>query len=195
MKLLKAASMFLLAGLLGTNALAMVEVNGVRFEDTTELHGSKLLLNGAGTRYKGPFKVYAAGLYLGQKATSLDEVVNVPGPKRLTVTMLRSIDARELGKLLTRGIEDNMGKTEMSKLVTGLVRMGEMFASHKTLAAGDQFLVDWVPGQGSVITVRGQVQGDPFKEPEFFRALMSIWLGPTPAYWKLKDELLGGKTN
>lgn len=195
MKLLKAASMFLLAGLLGTNALAMVEVNGVRFEDTTELHGSKLLLNGAGTRYKGPFKVYAAGLYLGQKATSLDEVVNVPGPKRLTVTMLRSIDARELGKLLTRGIEDNMGKTEMSKLVTGLVRMGEMFASHKTLAAGDQFLVDWVPGQGSVITVRGQVQGDPFKEPEFFRALMSIWLGPTPAYWKLKDELLGVKTN
>jgi hypothetical protein len=195
MKLLKAASMFLMAGLLGTNALAMVEVNGVRFEDTTELHGSKLLLNGAGTRYKGPFKVYAAGLYLGQKATSLDEVVNVPGPKRLTVTMLRSIDARELGKLLTRGIEDNMGKTEMSKLVTGLVRMGEMFASHKTLAAGDQFLVDWVPGQGSVITVRGQVQGDPFKEPEFFRALMSIWLGPTPAYWKLKDELLGVKTN
>jgi hypothetical protein len=195
MKLLKAASMYLLAGLLGTNALAMVEVNGVRFEDTTELHGSKLLLNGAGTRYKGPFKVYAAGLYLGQKATSLDEVVNVPGPKRLTVTMLRSIDARELGKLLTRGIEDNMGKTEMSKLVTGLVRMGEMFASHKTLAAGDQFLVDWVPGQGSVITVRGQVQGDPFKEPEFFRALMSIWLGPTPAYWKLKDELLGVKTN
>jgi len=195
MKLLKAASIFLMAGLLGTNALAMVEVNGVRFEDTTELHGSKLLLNGAGTRYKGPFKVYAAGLYLGQKATSLDEVVNVPGPKRLTVTMLRSIDARELGKLLTRGIEDNMGKTEMSKLVTGLVRMGEMFASHKTLAAGDQFLVDWVPGQGSVITVRGQVQGDPFKEPEFFRALMSIWLGPTPAYWKLKDELLGVKTN
>lgn len=195
MKLLKAASMFLMAGLLGTNALAMVEVNGVRFEDTTELHGSKLLLNGAGTRYKGPFKVYAAGLYLGQKATSLDEVVNIPGPKRLTVTMLRSIDARELGKLLTRGIEDNMGKTEMSKLVTGLVRMGEMFASHKTLAAGDQFLVDWVPGQGSVITVRGQVQGDPFKEPEFFRALMSIWLGPTPAYWKLKDELLGVKTN
>jgi hypothetical protein len=41
MKLLKAASIFLMAGLLGTNALAMVEVNGVRFEDTTELHGSR----------------------------------------------------------------------------------------------------------------------------------------------------------
>ena len=195
MKLFKAASTTLLAGLLASSALAMVEVNGVKFEDSTELQGSKLLLNGAGTRYKGPFKVYAAGLYLGQKATSLDEVVAAPGPKRLTVTMLRSIDARELGKLLTRGIEDNMGKAEMSKLIPGLLRMGEIFAAQKPLASGDIFSIEWVPGQGSVITVRGQVQGEPFKEAEFFRALMSIWLGPTPAYWKLKDELLGAKAN
>jgi hypothetical protein len=39
--------------------------------------------------------------------------------------------------------------------------------------------------------VRGQVQGEPFKEPEFFRALMSIWLGPSPADYKLKENLLG----
>ena len=195
MKLLKAATTTLLASLLATSALAMVEVNGVRFEDSTELHGSRLLLNGAGTRYKGPFKVYAAGLYLGQKAASLDEVVNTPGPKRMVITMLRSIDARELGKLLTRGIEDNMGKAEMSKLVPGLLRMGEIFAEQKPMVAGDIFSIEWVPGQGSVITVRGQVQGAPFKEPEFFRALMSIWLGPVPAYWKTKDELLGIKTH
>jgi len=35
------------------------------------------------------------------------------------------------------------------------------------------------------------VQGEPFKEPEFFNALLRIWLGPVPADWKLKESLLG----
>jgi hypothetical protein len=37
------------------------------------------------------------------------------------------------------------------------------------------------------------VQGEPFKEPEFYKALMSIWLGGVPADFKLKDQLLGAK--
>lgn len=195
MKIFKTLAASVLAGLLATSAMATVEVHGVKFEDGADVRGTKLQLNGAGTRYKGPFKVYAAGLYLSKKAASLDEVVAAPGPKRLTVTMLRGIDSRELGKLLTRGIEDNMGKAEMSKLIPGLIRMGEMFATEPPMVAGDNFMIEWIPGQGSVITVRGKIKGEPFKEPEFFKALMSIWLGPSPAYWKLKDELLGTKAN
>ena len=63
----------------------------------------------------------------------------------------------------------------------------------RPLVEGDIFLIDWVPGTGSVITVKGQVQGEPFKEPEFFKALMLIWLGQVPADHKLKDALLGIK--
>ena len=194
MKLVKNLALAVLACLFAFNTLAAtVEVNGVKFPDSVELHGSKLQLNGAGTRYKAIFKVYAAGLYLTKKAVTPDEVINQPGPKRLSVTMLRTIDSRELGKLLTRGMEDNMGKSEMSKLVPGLIRMGEMFAAQKPLVAGDNFMIEWLPGAGSVITVKGVVQGEPFKEPEFFKALMMIWLGPVPADHMLKEALLGGK--
>jgi hypothetical protein len=176
------------------NALATpVEIHGVKLQDTAEVQGAQLQLNGAGTRYKAIFKVYVAGLYLAKRASTPDEVVNQAGPKRLVVTMLRTIDSRELGKLLTRGMEDNMGKAAISKLVPGLIRMGEIFAVQKPLVPGDQFMIDWVPGIGSVITVKGLVQGEPFKEPEFFKALMMIWLGPVPADEKLKDALLGGK--
>jgi hypothetical protein len=42
-----------------------------------------------------------------------------------------------------------------------------------------------------VISVKGKQQGEAFKEPEFYAALMRIWLGPAPADWKLKDGLLG----
>ena len=172
---------------------AAVELQGIKLEDSLDLKGSKLLLNGAGTRYKGPFKVYVAGLYVGKKAASLDEVTEQAGPKRITITMVREIDAGELGKLLTRGIEDNTPKGEFSKLVPGLIRMGQVFGEQKKLVSGDNFTIDWAPGVGTVLTVKGKAQGEPFKEPEFFKAIVSIWLGPVPADWKLKDALLGVK--
>ncbi|OOG46497.1 chalcone isomerase family protein [Polaromonas sp. A23] len=172
-------------------AAATVEMAGVKMEDHLDLRGSKLVLNGAGVRYKAVFKVYTAGLYLGQKAGTPEEVLAVTGPKRMQITMLREIDSNELGKLFTRGVQDNAPKTEMSKLIPGLIKMGQIFADQKKLVAGDVFMIDWIPGTGTVITVKGVPQGEPFKEPEFFNALLRIWLGPVPADWKLKDALLG----
>ena len=172
---------------------AVVEVQGVKFEDSLDIKGSKLQLNGAGTRYKGPFKVYVAGLYVGKKASSLDEVADQAGAKRISITMLRDIDAGELGKLLTRGIEDNTPKSEFSKLVPGLIKLGQIFGEQKKLVAGDSFTLDWLPGMGTVLTVKGKPQGEPFKEPEFFKAILSLWLGPVPADWKLKDAMLNVK--
>lgn len=170
---------------------AQVTVAGVKYDESADLRGAKVQLNGAGVRYKGPFKVYAAGLYLGKKVGSTEEVLGQPGAKRMSVVMLRDIDASELGKLFVRGVEDNMDKAAMAKLIPGLMRMSQIFSDHKNLKSGEQFTIDWIPGTGTVVSVRGVQQGEPFKEPEFFNALMRIWLGPVPADWKLKDSLLG----
>jgi Chalcone isomerase-like len=168
-----------------------VTLSGVRYEDSAEVRGAKLQLNGAGLRYKAVFKVYAAGLYLPKKAATPEEVLAMPGAKRMSVTMLREVDSSELGKLFSRGMEDNMDKSSFSKLVPGVMRMSQIFSDHKKLNAGETFLIDWVPGTGTVVTVKGVPQGEPFKEPEFFNALLRIWLGPSPADWKLKEALLG----
>jgi hypothetical protein len=192
MKLVKSLFLLFFVGLLcGTAMSATKEINGVKLDDSINLAGSTLHLNGAGTRYKVIFKVYVAGLYLAEKAESLEKVVDQSGPKRLSVTMLREVEAEEFGRLLTRGMHDNSPKASMSKLIPGLLRMSQIFSDQKKMVAGDNFLIDWVPGKGTVITVKGVVQGEPFKEPEFFGALMSIWLGHTPADFKLKDALLG----
>lgn len=74
------------------------------------------------------------------------------------------------------------------------MRMSQIFSDQKKMAAGDNFNIEWLPGSGSVITVRGKSQGEAFKEPEFFNALMSIWLGPVPADFKLKDAIWGMKS-
>lgn len=183
-----------LCALLPLKALAApIEVSGVRYEDSRELQGQRLVLNGAGTRYKAVFKVYTIALYLPHKADTAEAALSQPGPKHLTVTMLRDINADELGRLFMRGVEDNTPRSELSALVPGLLRMGTVFAEQKQLKAGDGFSVDWIPGQGSTVFIRGVKQGEPIKEPAFFSALMRIWLGPNPADWKVKDALLGHK--
>lgn len=183
----------LIAFLWPTATLAAMELSGVKVEDSTTLAGTKLQLNGAGIRYKGPFKVYVGDLYTTKKVSSLEELTAAPGPKRLTMTFLREIEAGPFGKLLTRGVEDNVPKTEMSKLVPGLMRMSDIFTVNKILVPGETVVIDWIPGTGMVITAKGKVQGEPFKEPEFYKAIMSIWFGPVPADFKLKDALLGIK--
>lgn len=182
-----------LAGLalsLGVLAAPM-EVSGVKLDDPIDLAGAKLQLNGAGIRYKAVFKVYVAGLYLGKRAVTPEEIYAMPGPKRLHITLLREIDSNELGKSFTTAFTENAPKTEMSKLIPGLIRMGQIFSDQKKLLAGESFSIDWIPGTGTVITVKGKVQGEPFKEIEFFNALMRIWVGPHPADFRLKDQLLG----
>ena len=192
MNFVKTLLMGMFAVLVGASSFAAtIDIAGVKVEDHATVGGTKLQLNGAGIRFKGPFKVYVAELFTTKKVTSWEELLAAPGPKRLTLVMTREVEAGPFGKLLTRGMEDNNPKSEMSKLVPGLIRMSEIFTTQKVLVPGAVIHTDWIPGTGMVVTVNGKVQGEPFKEPEFFKALMGIWLGAQPAYWKLKDNLLG----
>jgi hypothetical protein len=181
---------FALAALTWAAQGATTEIAGVKVEDSKTVAGTKLLLNGAGIRYRGPFKVYVAELYTSKKVGSLEELMAAPGPKRLTLTMLREIEAGPFGKLLTRGVEDNVPRNEVSRLVPGLLRMSEIFSINKVLLPGETVIMDWIPGTGLVVNAKGKQQGEPFKEQEFFKAIMSIWFGPVPADFKLKDALL-----
>jgi len=168
-----------------------LDVNGVRYEEGLDLQGSRLQLNGAGTRYKLAFRVYTAGLYLGKKARTPESVYADAGAKRLSLTMLRDVDADELGRLFIQGIRDNSSPAEYGRLLSGLLRMSQVFSDYKKLKTGDTITMDWVPGRGTLIQVRGQSAGAPFVEPEFYAAMLRIWLGPSPADWQLKDALLG----
>lgn len=168
-----------------------VEVGGVKLETTAQVAGTTLQLNGYGVRYKAVFKVYAAGLYLNAKATTPEQVLGNTGPRRMYVVMLREIDANELGKLFTKSMEQNSSREEFSKVIPGVIKLGEIFAARKKLAQGEYFSVDYVPGQGTSIVVMGKPASEPIKEPEFYTALMKIWLGKAPADAQLKDALLG----
>ncbi len=168
-----------------------VELAGVRFEPQIQLGGQTLLLNGAGIRYKAVFKVYAAGLYLGAKAGTPDAVLAAPGAKRIHVVLLRSIDANEFGKILSSGIQNNASREEFLAALPGISRMGEAASQYKQLQAGDTMTVEWVPGVGTTLFVKGKPEVGPYKDAAFFNAMAKIWLGKSPADHLLKDALLG----
>lgn len=59
------------------------------------------------------------------------------------------------------------------------------------MLAGESFTINWIPDTGTVIRVKGEQQGEAFKEAEFYDTLVRIWLGLRPADFKLKDALSG----
>lgn len=191
-KLLLIAASTLMLSVSSAHAQVSVEVAGVKYDSSVQVNGTKVLLNGAGLRRKTIFKVYAAALYLTAKASTPEAVLASPGPKRIHIVMLREINAAELGKLFARGMEDNAPREEFSKSIAGVLTMSDIFSTYKKLMPGEAFTVDWIPGSGTVITINGKVANVPIKEPEFYSALLKIWLGKSPADTLLKDGLLGG---
>jgi len=186
------AAALALAMLAGAAAPAIArEVAGQNLPEQATVAGAPLVLNGAGVRYKAVFKVYAAALYLPKKSTAVGDAISTQTPKRLHITMLREIDANELGRMFTRGLEENLDRATSARLVPGILRMSQVFSDHKRLKEGESFQVDWVPGTGALLTIKGQTLAEPFVDPAFFQALLRIWLGDKPADWQLKDALLG----
>src|SRR5450830_506170 len=170
-----------------------VEVNGVKFEDTARVAGKDLVLNGAGLRTKVIFKVYAAGLYLTEKKSTVPEVLAVGGPRRVAISMLREVSSEDFGKAFTDGLNANTGKDERNKLLPQIMKFGEVFAQTPTLKKGDQLSLDWTPNEGTQCYLNGKKIGELMPDVAFYNAVLRIWLGDKPVDSSLKPALLGEK--
>ena len=70
-----------------------VEREGVKLEPTAQVGGAALQLNGVGVRTRAIFKVYVGALYVPQKSSSPAALLAQKGPRRISLTMLRNVDA------------------------------------------------------------------------------------------------------
>ncbi|MYM22892.1 lipoprotein transmembrane [Duganella sp. FT135W] len=174
-------------------AFANTEVAGVKFDDSITLAGQPLKLNGAGVRTKVIFKVYAAGLYLSEKKTTVPDVLAVAGPRRVAITMLREVSSDDFGKAFMDGLNANTDKNERSKILPQIMKFGEVFAQTPALKKGDQLSLDWTPGEGTQCYLNGKKLGELMPDQAFYNAVLRIWLGDKPVDSSLKPALLGEK--
>lgn len=172
-------------------ASAVVEVAGAKFDDSATVAGKELKLNGAGLRTKVIFKVYAAGLYLAEKKTTVPEVLGATGPRRVSIVMLRDVSSDDFGKSFMEGLSSNTDKVERTRILPQTMKFGEVFAQIQTLKKGDQMLLDWIPGEGTQCYLNGKKLGDLMPDVAFYNAVLRIWLGDKPVDSLLKPALLG----
>lgn len=178
-----------IAGAFGQPAVA-AEVAGIKYADTLKVGGKELQLNGLGTRNKLMFKVYAAGLYLQDKKSTVEEVFAAEGPRRIRLVMMREFTSEAFGDAFMSGINNNLESKEKTKIVTQLSTFGEMFAAIPGLKKGDVLDLDWIPGTGTVCVLNGKQVGETVQDVNFYNAIMKIWLGNKPADVSLKPKLL-----
>ena len=164
------------------------------FPATDKVNGVELKLNGEGIRYKAIFKVYEMGLYLPQSVQTADQLLSLPGPKKITFKALRDLPGTDLGVAFMKGLSANNPKPLVAKHLTSTNRLIEVFSGKAKLLEGDAFAMEFTPGKGTQFYITGEPQGAPIGEEEFFRMVLRIWVGPSPADFQLKDQLLGGAT-
>lgn len=171
-----------------------MELAGVKLDDTIHLAGHELKLNGAGIRYKAIFKVYAIGLYLPEKKTTLADILTLPGPRHLGIVMLRDVSSDDFGDAFMKGLNNNADKAERTAVLSQTMQFGEVFAQFPGLKKGDAISLDWLPGTGTVCQVNGKQIGDAIPDIAFYNVVLKIWLGEKPGDKSLRQKLLGDTT-
>ena len=172
-------------------ATADAASTGTHFEPTTQLQGTRLQLNGAGTRFRTIFKVYDMALYTTRKVGTPEELLALPGPKKLQFSALRELPGTDLGRLFVKGMSENSTREQVNRHTLSTTRLIEIFSGKSKLMPGDSFAMEFVPGRGTQFVIQGQPQGEPVGDAEFFSMVLNIWFGTAPADRQLKDALLG----
>jgi hypothetical protein len=189
LRLLAFASLSLLSGAAAAQA---VEVEGVKFEPAAQVGGAALQLNGAGIRTRAVFKVYAAGLYVPQKATSAAALLAQKGPRRVAIGMLRNVDADSFAGALNDGLKANLTEQQLAGFKSQIDALNANLKAVGEAKKGDLIHFEFTPEAGTRVLVNGQARGSAIPGDEFFAAVLRIWIGDKPVDASLKKALVGG---
>ena len=182
----------LLTGMCLMLSVAMVhalEFKDIHVADKVILGGEndEIKLNGVGMRTKFFFDIYVGALYLKRAENTSEGVLSQNAPKRLAMHFV--YDEVAVEKLVAgwnEGFESNLSDEQLVSLAERINTFNAMFESAH---AGDEILLDYLPEQGTRVTIKGEVKGL-IEGKDFNDALLNIWLGDEPADEDLKEAML-----
>ena len=184
----RCALMILVMMMVSVPAVAR-EIAGVEVPEKVVLaDGTELLLNGAGIRSKFFFKIYIAELYLEKTGKDVENILAFDGGKRMVMHFLYDeVGKEDLVDAWNEGFEANGTKEQLKSLAGKIDQFNGFF---ETVKEGDQVVLDYSPGSGTSVSIKGREKGV-IEGKAFNDLLLSIWLGKEPVTDDLKDELLG----
>jgi len=167
------------------------EVAGIELEEVARLSvdNTELVLNGSAVRLEAQHAVYVGGLYLKEQTTSFEDIISDPNPKRfLLFCKTNEISSEKLIAAWEQGFAINYSVDEISKLKPMIKEFNKVWKSG--LSIGDEVWVDFIPDQGTKISINGSLVTE-IAGNEFYHAFLRTWLGPHPFNLKMKEALLG----
>ena len=164
------------------------EIAGVQFDDSINIQGTALQLNGVGTRNKFFMTIYAAALYLDHQEADASKILSTNTPISLSLEIVSGfVNKDKMSKAISEGFDNaTHGNTapiqnEIDQFLTQL---------QSGVEKKDRFKFSYIPDVGTIISKNGQeqttIQGEAFRT-----AFFGIWLSDKPAQKSLKKALLG----
>lgn len=167
-----------------------VEVRGVHIPNKIKTGNSQLVLNGTATRSKWGFGVYVVALYLAKPNRNEKAIMDKdPHGKRVHITMLRKVSAKKFESTIRKNIEHNFTAEEKTRFAAHLIKFMNCFGSGAKLTKSVVINIDYLPGQGTQVSVNGR-KIDVIPNHDFYHALLRLWIGEPPQA-SVKKGLLG----
>ena len=166
------------------------EFSGIALPEAVLLEGvtQNININGVGMRTKFFFDIYIGALYLEKSAKTSNQVLSQNGPNRVLMHFLyEEVSSEKLVAGWNEGFENNLTEKDLAGLAERITIFNGMF---ENVHQGDVVLLDYLPGQGTRVTIKGVAKGVIAGE-DFNHALLNIWLGDEPADDDLKAAMLG----
>ena len=156
---------------------------------TIEFEGSNLILNGQGTRVVFFMKVYEGSLYLENKNSDADEIMNSNAPMALRIDVTSEmVTADAMKKALSEGLEKSTNNNT-SHILDEIEQLSSSFNSD--VASGDFYEFIFIPKIGTHVLKNNElvelIPGFDFK-----KAFFGIFLSNNPIQKNLKKAMLGG---
>jgi len=156
---------------------------------TIEFEGSNLILNGQGTRVVFFMKVYEGSLYLENKNSDANEIINSNASMAVRIDVTSEmVTADAMKKALSEGLEKSTNNNT-SHILDEIEQLSSSFNS--AVASGDFYEFIFVPEIGTHVLKNNEIV-ELIPGFDFKKAFFGIFLSNNPIQKNLKKAMLGG---
>ncbi len=172
------------------SAAQAADIEGVEIDDEMELGGTRLALNGAGTRTVYIVKAYVAALYVHRPSAQSQALLSQDGPRRLSITMLADLSADWIAERFVAAMRANHGVDEFARIEPRVERLIDTLLTLGQTRKGERIDIDALDG-ATHVSVDGHALGPALPGEDLFDAVLRIFVGERPLDMALKRDLLG----
>ena len=174
--------------ILALGLFSISTINANEIPETSEFQGKTLILNGHGTRIIFFMKVYEGSLYLEDKSSDANKIVNSNEAMGIRIDVLSTmVTADAMKKALNEGLEKSTGNN--TKPISE--EMNQLSSSfNSAVSTGDFYEFIYLPEIGTHVIKNKEIV-DLIPGLEFKKAFFGIFLSEDPIQKNLKKAMLG----